>query len=283
MPTATLQKTKQQGGWALIDIAAKCKTLLLHRMWLQSYKDGTATAAWLKFWHLDGPQKNPPPRDRTLQQFEYLQIYASDMAYIPQPDRAECTQAVKQRIYRTLHTMNRAGTGNREMRIVQQWPGSDWDSIWRNLHNKAIRDTLKATWYRIIPDLIPTKVRLAAISLAETNKCDRCAKVDTTIHRLTDCTPSADIWKWTRTRIAAILRTDQRYIPNDWTTRPQFHLWPPQRHNATVWTLAHLVWYITNEHRLSLTDYIDFLRRARWKAYKRPRQRRIVGNYLEVL
>jgi len=252
-------------------------------MWLQSYKDGTATAAWLKFWHLDGPQKNPPPRDRTLQQFEYLQIYARDMAYIPQPDRAECTQAVKQRIYRSLHTMNRAGTGNREMRIVQQWPGSDWDSIWRNLHNKAITDTLKATWYTIIYDLIPTKVRLAAIRLAETNKCDRCAKVDTTIHRLTDCTPSADIWKWTRTRIAAILRTDQRYIPNDWTTRPQFHLWPPQRHNATVWTLAHLVWYITNEHRLSLTDYIDFLRRARWKAYKRPRQRRIVGNYLEVL
>ena len=53
--------------------------------------------------------------------------------------------------------------------------------------------------------------------------------------------------------------------------------------NATVWTIAHLVWYITNEHRLSLTDYIDFLRRARWKAYKMPRRMRIVGNYLETL
>ena len=28
VPTSTLQKTKQQGGWALVDIAAKCKTLL---------------------------------------------------------------------------------------------------------------------------------------------------------------------------------------------------------------------------------------------------------------
>jgi hypothetical protein len=70
---------------------------------------------------------------------------------------------------------------------------------------------------------------------------------------------------------------------SEWTTRPEFHLWPPQRHNATAWTLAHLVRYITNEHRLSLTDYIDFLRHARWKAYKMPRRMRTVGNYLEIL
>jgi len=47
VPTSTFQKTKQQGGWALVDTAAKCKTLLLNRMWLQSNKEGTATASWL--------------------------------------------------------------------------------------------------------------------------------------------------------------------------------------------------------------------------------------------
>jgi len=224
VPTSTLQKTKQQGGWALVDIAAKCKTLLLNRMWVQSNKEGTATAAWLKEWNLSGPQENPPPRDRKLQQFEYLQLYARDMAYIPHPDRDESTKAFKKRIYKTLRTMDRAVTGNREMRIVKQWPRSDWDRIWRNLHTDAITETLKSTWYNIIHDLIPTKERLATIRLAETNQCDRCAKVDTLIHRLTDCTNSADIWKWTRTRLAAILRTDKRYIPSDWTTRPQFQL-----------------------------------------------------------
>ena len=104
VPTSTLQKTKQQGGWALVDIAAKCKTLLLNRMWVQSNKEGTATAAWLKEWNLSGPQENPPPRDRKLQQFEYLQLYARDMAYIPHPDRDESTKAFKKRIYKTLHT-----------------------------------------------------------------------------------------------------------------------------------------------------------------------------------
>jgi len=40
----TPKKTKQ-GGWALVDIAAKCKTILLNRMWIQSNKEGTATVA----------------------------------------------------------------------------------------------------------------------------------------------------------------------------------------------------------------------------------------------
>jgi hypothetical protein len=56
VPTSTLQKTKQQGGRSLVDIAAKCKTLLLNRMWLQSMKEGTATAAWLYKWNISGPQ-----------------------------------------------------------------------------------------------------------------------------------------------------------------------------------------------------------------------------------
>jgi alkylhydroperoxidase family enzyme len=91
--------------------------------------------------------------------------------------------------------MERATTGNREMRLVKQWPLNDWDRIWRNLHTAVITDTLKSTWYNIIHDLITTKKRLAAIRLVDSNQCDRCAKADTLIHRLTDCTPSADIWK----------------------------------------------------------------------------------------
>jgi hypothetical protein len=50
-----------------------------------------------------------------------------------------------------------------------------------------------------------------------------------------------------------------------------------------MWIIAHLVWYVTKEHRLSLTDYIDFLRRARWKIYNRQRGMSIVGNYLEII
>jgi hypothetical protein len=111
------------------------------------------------------------------------------MAYISHPDRDENTKAFKKRIYNTLHTMERAATGNREIGVVKQWPLNDWDRIWRNLHTAVITDTLKSTWYNIIHDLIPTKEQLAAIRLADSNQCDKCSKTDTLIHRLTDCTP----------------------------------------------------------------------------------------------
>jgi len=80
-------------------------------MWIQSNKEGTATAACFKKWNLSGSQENPPPRDRKLHQLEYLQLYVRDMAYIPHPDYDESTKAFKKRIYKTLHAMDRAGTG----------------------------------------------------------------------------------------------------------------------------------------------------------------------------
>ena len=48
---------------------------------------------------------------------------------------------------------------------------------------------------------------------------------------------------WTKRRIAWILRIDPAHIPPDWTTRPQFRLWPPQRHRAVLCILAQMVWY----------------------------------------
>jgi hypothetical protein len=34
---------------------------------------------------------------------------------------------------------------------------------------------------------------------------------------------------------------------------------------------------------LSLNDYIDFLRRARWKDYQKTVRQQIVGNYLNII
>ena len=66
------------------------------------------------------------------------------------------------------------------------------------------------------------------------------------------------------------------------TIHSYFHFWPLQRQAAIV--CIHLV-----EHRmqrkicLTLSDCMDFLRRAKWKAYhKSPRQHR-VGNYLDLI
>ena len=88
------------------------------------------------------------------------------------------------------------------------------------------------------------------------------------------------IWWWTKERLALLLRMDPRHIPDDWCLRPQFLLWPPPRHKAILWILAHFVSYRMQQRQLSLTDYIDFMRRARWKSYQETSGMQRVGNYL---
>ena len=51
---------------------------------------------------------------------------------------------------------------------------------------------------------------------------------DTVQHRMTECGEGTRIWNWTKRCIAWILITHPANIPQDWTTKPQFQLWPPQ-------------------------------------------------------
>jgi hypothetical protein len=116
--------------------------------------------------------------------------------------------------------------------------------------------------------------------LRTSNLCNHRRRLDTLLHRLTDCNEQA----WTLTRIAAILRIDPRHIPSEWTIRPGFQFWPRQKQGAILWIIAHMVSCCTqHSHPLTLTDYADFMRRARWKAYQAARQRDNVGNYLVIL
>jgi hypothetical protein len=75
-----------------------------------------------------------------------------------------------------------------------------------------------------------------------------------------------------------------RWIPEVWLYRPQFHLWPPQRHRAVLWLLAKLVEFRAQRCKLLTThDYYDFLRRSKWKLYQQHNRLLRVRNYLGVL
>jgi hypothetical protein len=64
VPASTLHQSKTKGGWGLLHIEAKCRTLVLYRMWILSRKTGTITAAWLQRWRLMDTEENPPHRNR---------------------------------------------------------------------------------------------------------------------------------------------------------------------------------------------------------------------------
>jgi len=167
---------------------------------------------------------------------------------------------------------------------MTQHPTTTWSKVWGNLHAVWSSEELKAAWFMVIHDLIPINDRLDKIQRSAANNCQHCGRVDILIDRVTDCSEGADIWRWTRSRIATILRTDPKYTLPEWAVRPSFHFWPTQRNRAILWILTHMIYYRTQHwHRVSTIDYADFMGRARWKAYQTTRRREKFGNYLEIL
>jgi hypothetical protein len=146
VPQLTLQKPKQQGGWALINIAVKCRALLLRRMWNQSKKEGTVTATWLKTWDLVGLQWNPPYAERMPSRISYLRCYALEIAYTAPLRPDEAAAHSKRRRYDTLGNKELSTRRTVEMRVVQKSRRTDWDRVWRNIHESCVSEAVQSTW-----------------------------------------------------------------------------------------------------------------------------------------
>ena len=206
------------------------------------------------------------------------------MAYVQLTDQTESARNIRKRIYNTLVTLKKTGKPDPAMRIETLYPEIQWDTAWKNLNAAWIPNKIKTTWYRVIHDIEPTNDRLAKIKLRDEPLCNICSKTDTILHRMTECNATANIWKWTRELIAQILRTSPRNINPKWTISPDFNFWPPQRKQAILWIIAHMVFYcVNNWQQLKDTDYADFQRRSRWKAYQKAQRRERIANYLIVL
>jgi hypothetical protein len=172
----------------------------------------------------------------------------------------------------------------RLMRTERLWPNTDWPTVWKHIQATPAPDTLKAQWYNAIHALIPTNERLHKIHLSPTDQCRLCNQMYTLSHRLTDCGEGRMMWLWTRRRKATILRLDERNIPEEWLIRSDFRIWPPKRNCAVLWFLIHLVVYRTKQDpSLTMNDYLDFMRRSKWKLDTRANRTSLVGNYLQVL
>jgi hypothetical protein len=221
---------------------------------------------------------NPPDIRRISKVLEHLRSYAQEMAYFRSLRQTELPKTFRRRMYDTLCTMAQAGRTQREMRITQLHPRTYWKQVWENLHETWAPDPLKALWYKVIHDILPTNERLNKIKLTNATQCRERGDQDKIMHHLTTCGRGREIWAWTKACLARILRTDPAHIPNEWLVRPQFHVWPPQKRRANLWTLVHTIWFrMQLNQALSAHDYSEFLQRARWKAYQAADRQRQVG------
>ena len=109
--------------------------------------------------------ENSPNIRRIPSTLEHLRTYAQDMAYIEPPKQGEHLQTYKKRVYWMLGKMAEAGNPPRIMRIRHLHPCADWARIWENLHACWTTEVVKANWYRVIHDILPTNERLHKISL----------------------------------------------------------------------------------------------------------------------
>ena len=162
-------------------------------------------------------------------------------------------------------------------------PNINWQQVWRNLHNSWVSEEIRSVWYIVIHDILPTNTGLAAITMVET----RLQEMWEIGHPATPsngmcggcCHMGLDS-KMTGSNVTYGPPPYPRYMD---PISPILFL-APAATASVLWTLAHLVWYcLQGQRRQSILDYIDFLRRSRWKAYQRPHRLQRIGNYLDVL
>jgi hypothetical protein len=226
--------TVRGSKWALINIAVKCRALLLRRMWVQTKKRGTVTATWRQTWDLEGQQGNPQYAGRIPSRIAYLkyEYYALDMAYIEPPWSDEAPTHFKRRVYDTLEKVKLATRRTMEMWVIQKSPYTDWDRVWRNVHASCWSEAVQSARYLVIHDLIPTNERLATIHMVDSDTCRQCGRPETLTHLLMECDNGPGIWDWTLRQVATMIRTYPRHIPKKWVLRPQFRFWTPLKQRA---------------------------------------------------
>ena len=194
VPITALQRPEELGGWALPDIALKCRALLLGRMRTLAARKDSATAAILRKWNITETEENPPHISKIPSKLVHVLQYALDMAYVAPQRTNETMNKQRSRIYGTLRDVQSNTEKSDVMRVVRKYRDVNWKYLWTNLHTAWISDVQRSTWYIVIHGLIPTNDRLAAIKLTETNRRSTCDAIDTTQHRLTQCGESKLIW-----------------------------------------------------------------------------------------
>jgi len=206
------------------------------------------------------------------------------MAYIEPPNRTEVTRTFKKHIYETLILMAAVWKTPPVMRIVHKQPDVKWNRVWQKLHESRAPEEVRTAWYAVIHDILPTRERIAVINLTDTANCRQCNANDSLSHWLTECGEGPAIRSWTKSKIALMLRIDPKHVLISWALYPDFQLWPQKRRRAVSWTLAHMVWYQTNgPRRPTMVEYIDYMRRSRWKEYIHPKRLAQLGNYLNLI
>jgi hypothetical protein len=81
-----------------------------------------------------------------------------------------------------------------------------------------------------------------------------------------------------------MLNVSSEHVPVSWILTPDYVGWPRKIRNTVSWMLGQMLSYIMQGRRiLTQEDYLEFLKRARWKAYNGRKDMSTYGEQLEVM
>ena len=236
----------------------------------QGLRAGTLTTEWLLSCGLTAQIKNPPYRDRIPAAIEYLRQFAVAAAYVGPQGTSASQLACKRRLHNPMHYMCRAAAGTQADADHQPMATNGQVNSTEKPAGSTSSGTTKAALYKVVHDILPTNERL--YKYTNGNEILKCADiVRGRIHLITVSLSAVKGDKYGHVqngRLTWILRKMPKRTPNEWLLRPDFTLWPPKGYRALLWILTSLVIFRTQQQReMTLEDFIDFMRRTKWKLY----------------
>jgi hypothetical protein len=99
VPLSTLHLPKVEGGWNLIHVKAKCRTLLLNRTQHFLANNKSTSHTWLAEWQINGAGNNPPIIAHLPNGIDYIRQHTLDVAYVGQQAESESRTAYGKRLF----------------------------------------------------------------------------------------------------------------------------------------------------------------------------------------
>lgn len=260
VPFRLLCAPRTAGGLGLLHPLWKALSLFMGR-WAAAplLLRHTFSAAWLDVLATHWPPQDAAVRSSipdSLLHYKRYHCHRPAAALDLQPP--VCARAVHRALYDQLMAANPAAPPRAERLATRT---VEWPLVWRSISRSWHGSATVSWWYIAVHDLVRTRYRehhhIDSNKVVRTPPtCMACGRVDTLLHRLTQCGAAADVWSWLNRVLGR--------LPQDIFIRPD-RQWTPKKLHATMsWVLGKAVRYmLEGRHgQRSLQDFKVFLRQA---------------------
>jgi len=275
LPYPVICLPRGKGGLDLHDALLRCHALYVARWWtIKRVTPLAFSATCLDAWTLEFAQRVPRACD-------HYRHYATTVKKLPLGMIGEGKSAIA-----ITYAALRATTLKATIRVEHTLPNTDWPKVWANVQAKYLPLSVRHVWFDLVHDIMPTNERLNRIGLSDTDKCVRCQRWDTALHRATTCGEAAATWSWLKGKLAGVTGAPQNTFAQDFLSRPDTKYPDNEAHNTAVWLAGSTLTAVLGEGTAPPTGTVkDMLNRERAKLLaNRPRYaQRKFGEHLARL